>query len=164
MTGKNGVAVLQARIEKELREIKKVVERVEKNLADISQETPEDIVVVGFAGYVHSFYNGLEKIFDLIAEYIDNFEPPDKAWHKELLKQMALEIQGVRPAVLTKELAAVLEDYLEFRHFFRHSYSFDLDWGELKPKAEALKPTFEKLEAAFQQFFTFLQAAGEQIE
>ncbi len=73
MTRKNGVAVLQTRIEKELREIKKVVERVEKNLADISPKTPEDIVVVGFAGYVHSFYNGLERVFDLIAEYIHSY-------------------------------------------------------------------------------------------
>lgn len=51
MTRKNGVAVLQARIEKELLEIKKVVELVEKNLAGISQKIPEDIVVVGFAGF-----------------------------------------------------------------------------------------------------------------
>jgi len=164
MKRKNGVAVLQTRIEKELRQIKKVVEQVEKNLAGLSQKNPEDIVVVGFAGYVHNFYNGLENVFDLIAEYIDNFKPHDKAWHKELLKQMALEIQGVRPAVLTAELASVLEDYLEFRHLFRHTYSFDLDWDELKPKAEKLKPTFEKLEVAFQQFFAFLQAAGEHIE
>ncbi|MGH7449799.1 MAG: hypothetical protein ACRENG_00485 [bacterium] len=34
----------------------------------------------------------------------------------------------------------------------------------MKPKAENLKPIFEKFEAALQQFFTFLQAAGEQIE
>jgi hypothetical protein len=163
MNSKNGVAVLRTRIEKELRQIKKVVERVEKGVSELSQEPP-DMIVVGLAGYIHSFYNGLEKIFDLIAEYVDNFVPPDKAWHKELLKQMTLEIHGVRPAVLTAELASVLEDYLEFRHFFRHSYSFDLDWDELKPKAENLKPTFEKLEAAFQRFFVFLQSASEQIE
>ena len=163
MNAKNGFTVLRMRIENELRQIKKVVGRVEKAVSELSQEPP-DVIVAGLAGYIHSFYNGLEKIFDLIAEYIDNFVPHDKAWHKELLKQMTLEIQGVRPAVLTKELAAALEDYLEFRHFFRHSYSFDLDWDELKPKAENLKPTFEKLDAAFQRFFVFLQSVSEQIE
>ncbi len=163
MKKNNGVIAFQARIADELNDIREVVERVEKKLKDISQTIPDDFTIVGFAGYVHSFYNGLEKIFDLIADYIDNFEPPDKAWHKELLKQMTRELQGVRPAVLTKELAAVLEDYLEFRHFFRHSYSYDVDWDELKPKAENLKPVFGKFEAALQQFFVFLQAA-EQIE
>jgi hypothetical protein len=47
--------------------------------------------------------------------------------------------------------------------FFRHSYSYDLDWDELKPKAENLRPIFEKFEAALQQFFVFLKAT-EQIE
>jgi uncharacterized protein YutE (UPF0331/DUF86 family) len=163
MKRNNGITAFQARIADELNDIREVVERVEKKLKDISQTIPDDFTIVGFAGYVHSFYNGLEKIFDLIADYIDHFEPPDKAWHKELLKQMTRELQGVRPAVLTKELAAVLEDYLEFRHFFRHSYSYDVDWDELKPKAENLKPIFEKFEAALQQFFVFLQAA-EQID
>lgn len=77
---------------------------------------------------------------------------------------MALELQGLRPAVITAEMAAVLADYLEFRHFFRHSYGFDLDWNELKPKAEKLKPTFEKLEAALQQFVAFLQMSSKHIE
>lgn len=103
MTKKKGVAVLQARIEKELREIKEVVDRTEKSFGEIAQEAPADIIINGFAGYVHSFYNGLEKIFNLIAEYVDHFEPRDKAWPQELLKQMTLEIQGLRPAVLTKE-------------------------------------------------------------
>lgn len=164
MTKKNGAAVLRARIEKEITEMCEVVERVENKLAEITQSTPDDFTIGGFASYLHSFYNGVEKVFKLIAEYVDEFEPPDKAWHKELLKQMALEIQGVRPAVLTAELAAVLEEYLEFRHFFRHSYSFHLEWDELKPKAENLKPTFEKLDAAFQRFFIFLQTASAQLE
>lgn len=164
MKKKNGTKVLQARIEAELREIKKVVDRVGNSLANVSQAVPADVVVVGFAGYVHNFYNGVEKIFKLIAEFIDEFEPRGGAWHSDLLKQMALELQGLRPAVLTAELASILEDYLEFRHFFRHSYGFDLDWEELKPKAEKLKPTFDKLEAAFQQFFIFLQTASQHIE
>ncbi len=164
MKKNNGIAAFQARIEKELREIKKVVEYTEEGIAELSQEKPGVIVVSGLASQVHSFYSGLEKIFDLIAEHIDRFEPSSKVWHKELLKQMTLEIQGVRPAVLTKELADVLGDYLEFRHFFRHNYGFDIDWDELKPKAENLKATFDKVEAAFQRFFAFLQAASAQLE
>ena len=164
MKKNNGLAAFQARIEKELREIKKTVDFAEEALAELEQTRPKNVVVGGIANYVHGFYSGLERIFDLIAEYVDHFEPSSKAWHKELLNQMMLEIQGIRPAVVTKELAAVLEDYLEFRHFFRHSYGFDLDWDELKPKAVNLKPTFEKLEIAFQQFFAFLRAASEQLE
>jgi hypothetical protein len=164
MKKKNGIVLLQTRIDQELKQIRKVVKRVEEKLVEVSSSSLDDFTIGGFANYVHSFYNGLENIFKLIAEYVDESQPHSAGWHRELLNQMSLELQDLRPAVLTAELATALEDYLEFRHFFRHSYGFDLDWDELKPKAEKLKPTFEKLEAAFQQFFTFLQAASEQIE
>jgi len=85
MKRKNGIAVLQTRIEKELREIKKVVECVEKNLAGVSHRVPDDFTVGGFAGYLNSFYNGLENIFRLIAEYVDEYEPRSEGWHKDLL-------------------------------------------------------------------------------
>lgn len=155
---------LQTCIEKQCNDIKKIVKYVEAGLTQVAATTPDDFVVAGFAGYLYGFYNGLEKIFSLIAEHVDNFKSINETRHKELLNQMSLELQGFRPAVLTAELATVLADYLEFRHFFRHSYGFDLDWDELKPKAEKLKPTFEKLEAALQQFVVFLQAASKHIE
>jgi len=164
MKMKNGIVVLQTRIERELNQIRKTVKRVEEKLAEVSSSRPDDFTIGGFANYVHSFYNGTENIFKLIAEYVDESRPQSAGWHRDLLSQMALELQGLRPAVLTAELAAVLEDYLKFRHFFRHSYGFDIDWDELKPKAEKLKPTFEKLETALQQFFTFLQTARQHIE
>lgn len=129
-----------------------------------SSSQPDDFTIGGFANYVHSFYNGAENIFKLIAEYVDEFRPQSVGWHRELLNQMSLELQGLRPAVITAELASVLADYLEFRHFFRHSYGFDLEWDELKPKAVKLKLTFEKLEAALQQFVAFLQTSSQHIE
>ncbi len=164
MKKKNGIVFLQTRIAQELNDIRDAVKRVENKLAEISQTVPDDFTIGGFANYVHSFYNGVENIFKLIAEYVDESLPRSAAWHRELLNQMSLELQGLRPAVLTAELVSVLEDYLEFRHFFRHSYGFDLDWDELKPKAEKLKPTFEQVEAAFQRLFAFLKTAAEQIE
>lgn len=164
MKKKNGIVVLQTRIERELNQLRKTVKRVEEKLAEISSSQPDDFTIGGFANYVHSFYNGAENVFKLIAEYVDESRPQSVGWHRELLNQMSLELQGLRPAVITAEMAVVLADYLEFRHFFRHSYGFDLDWIELKPKAEKLKPTFEKLEAALQQFVVFLQMSSKHIE
>jgi len=164
MKTKSGLVVLRTRIEKELNNIREVVKRVGEKFAEVAQTTPEDIIVGGFAGYLNGFYNGLEKIFKLVVESVDDFELPHAEWHTELLQQMAREIPGVRPPILTAELLSALQEYLKFRHFFWHSNSIYLDWDELKPKVEKLKPTFEKLETAFQQFFAFLKAASEQIE
>jgi len=39
--------------------------------------------------FLHSFYNGLENIFKLIAKKIDEQNPTSERWHIELLDQMA---------------------------------------------------------------------------
>lgn len=147
-----------------MRDLREVTELVEKTLAKISQTTPETVITAGLASYVHSFYNGLENIFELIAEYIDNFKPRSEAWHKELLDQMTLDLPDIRPPVLPAELASDLQDYLEFRHFFRHSYSFYIKWDKLQPKIVKLKSIFDRIEAALLNFFIFLGAASEQLE
>jgi hypothetical protein len=114
----------------------------------------------------------LEKIFRLIANCIDEFEPRDEDEH-DLLRQMsfdikdvrpAIDIKDVRPAILSHELASALQDYQAFHQSFLRHYVIYLDWNEIKSKVEKFKPTFEKVEAAFQQFFAFLKAASEQIE
>ncbi len=43
---------------------------------------------------------------------------------------MAIEIDGVRPRVISSELAEELDDYRKFRHLFRHAYGGELRWKE----------------------------------
>jgi hypothetical protein len=163
MLTKNGLATFKARIENELADVREVVTRIDKKFPEFSQRAPNDFVVAGFAGYLYHFYNRLEKIFRLIANCIDEFERRDEDEH-DLLRQMSFDIKDVRPAILSHELASALQDYQAFHQSFLRHYVIYLDWNEIKSKAEKLKPTFEKVEAAFQQFFVFLKAASEQIE
>ena len=53
-------------------------------------------------------------------------------WHSELFYSMFEETKS-RNAVLQKELTEPLKDYLGFRHVFRHSYGYELDWLRLNP-------------------------------
>ena len=46
--------------------------------------------------------------------------------HKALLYRMTLPLEGIRPAVISEELAADLDEYLAFRHVFRNIYGFEL--------------------------------------
>ena len=39
---------------------------------------------------------------------------------------MTLPLEGIRPAVISEELAAELDEYLAFRHVFRNIYGFEL--------------------------------------
>jgi hypothetical protein len=51
---------------------------------------------------------------------------------------MARDLPGIRPAVLNEALWLRLQDYLAFRHFFRHAYGFTLDWVKLRPLVTAM--------------------------
>jgi hypothetical protein len=50
-----------------------------------------------------------------------------------LLAAVAAPIDGLRPAVLGRPLAARLDEYRRFRHAFRHMYFFDIDWLRVQP-------------------------------
>ena len=79
--------------------------------------------------------------------------PTGEGWHRALLRRMAAEVPGVRPAVLRPETVAALEPYLGFRHFFRHSYTFEIDWGKLRPLVENSEKVYWRFKQDLEAFF-----------
>ncbi|MBI4648949.1 MAG: hypothetical protein HY738_20760 [Bacteroidia bacterium] len=75
---------------------------------------------------IHDFYNCCERIFRKINVNINGGFNQQDSWHKELLSKMTIKIENIRPAVISEELAAELDDYLSFRHVFRNIYGFEL--------------------------------------
>ena len=76
-----------------------VVTRVEsawKAAATNNDELYYDSVALN----IHSFYSGLERVFEKISSAVDSSLPQGINWHQELLNQMTLEIPNVRPAVI----------------------------------------------------------------
>jgi len=104
---------------KELNNIEKLVKEIEPYRND-----PKMNRLMG--SILHDFYNACERIFKWIAKDINgDFNPLDQ-WHKDLLYRMTLEIKNVRPAVISEEVAADLNEFLQFRHLFRNIYGFEL--------------------------------------
>ncbi len=114
-----------------------------------------DRAAIGY--YLHNFYNGCENIFRSIARFFENDFGP-QAWHSDLLKRMKLNIPGYRPPVIDEELFCLLDDFRGFRHKFRHSYVFDLDWEKERLVAQKFHKTLALLE---QQIHFFLQNLKE---
>jgi len=111
------------RIENEVAEIKKIrdfaLRRWQKALKD------EDYL--GSVAFdLHGFYQGVERVFEVIATSIDKVLPSGDSWHKLLLEQMTEEIHGIRPAVLSEKTRMALEDYRRFRHLARNIYTLKL--------------------------------------
>jgi hypothetical protein len=88
-------------------------------------DDPIDWGALGFT--LHSAYGVLENYFLRISKFFENDLPADR-WQKSLVEKMALEIPGVRPALLAEEPSKrrALE-LLKFRHLFRNMYGEDLD-------------------------------------
>lgn len=107
-------------------------------------------------------YNGLEVIFDLIAREVDEARPRGNNWHQVLLVQMAAEVEGKRPAVISSESYAALDDFRGFRHLVRHIYPFELKDNRIAQVMDMVAPVFGQVRAELTAFAMFLKVAAEQ--
>lgn len=94
--------------------------------AKLAAITPDEFDYVGLAYTMVNLYNLMENYFLRIAKCFEN--NIDKLnWHKDLIRRMALEIDGVRPALLTMKDVPLIDELRAFRHVFRHIYQSELD-------------------------------------
>jgi hypothetical protein len=63
-------------------------------------------------------------MFEVIATTVDGQVPTGEHWHQLLLEQMASEIRGARPAVISDETCQGLDEYRGFRYIVRNVYTF----------------------------------------
>jgi hypothetical protein len=124
----------------------------------VQQRTPDMVEVAAIASVLHSFYNGLENIFMSIAKGLDQQVPSGPQWHRDLLVQMSQQTSH-RRGVISAELAERIADYLAFRHFYRHSYSFFLEWGELKGLVTPLRQVWDQVKGELSEFLKSLKSS-----
>ena len=151
------IELLKADIADELAKIDTVAKEF-RNVEDKLELPPDRVPNYdrGAIGYLmHNFYNGCENIFRSIARFFENDIGPS-AWHKDLLKRMKMEISGFRPKVVDEELYRLLDDFRAFRHKFRHTYAFELDWERERIVAGKLLRTKELLEIQINAFLDHL--------
>jgi hypothetical protein len=124
-------------------------------LAQVRQRPPNLVEVTATASVLHSFYNGLENIFLSVAKGIDADVPAGTQWHRDLLNQMT-ESTANRTFVLSRDAAQRLTGYLGFRHFYRHTYSFFLDWDELEKLVTPLTDVWAQTKSELLVFVSHL--------
>ncbi len=116
----------------------------------------EQAIVTGY--YLHNLYNAFENIFQRIAEAFEN-DISDKAqWHAQLLRRMTVDIEGVRPRLLSEEAYQCLDELRRFRHLFRNLYTADLDserlrlvWNEARRLQSFYRADVERFSAYLDQ-------------
>jgi len=147
-------------IEFQISETDRVFEECDLFFQDMNYEEPDLLQKTVMANILHSFYTGIEKIFERIAKEIDKNVPTGNKSHQELLNNMYVK-NNIRKAVINEEIYLLLNEYMKFRHFFRHAYSFQLNWAKMKPLAETLFDIWENLKRQLLSFISVLEKETE---
>ena len=155
-------AVLRAEIRRELGSVQRLVAEAAVWRPDLGN-WPERVRVRTVGGILHDFYCGVERIFRQIAIAIDEDMPEGAEWHVQLLQRMATDLEAVRPAVLDDATASQLDEYLRFRHLFRHVYGFELKWERCRALLEQLPVVCDSLKRQLDALDAFLQALERQV-
>ena len=66
-------------------------------------------------------------------------------------------MEGLRPAVISEELAADLDEFLAFRHLFRNIYGFELKGDRIDYLAKKFKKVSENFEKEIREFIVILR-------
>lgn len=142
MSPRNKVFI--SRIESELAELDEVVKRV-MSAWHYAMEQRNDLFLDATALNLHGFYSGIERIFESIAKEIDQSVPSGLSWHRELAYQMTMEIDSVRPPVITKATCKMLDEYRGFRHVVRNVYTYNLSEDRLRDLVAGLESGYAQV-------------------
>lgn len=146
---------LAGRIREQLDEIARVAERATE-LARKAKATGDDGYWDAVALNLHGFYTGVERILEAIARNVDGSVPAGPHSHRDLLIQMAAELPGRRPAVISRDCRDCLEEFRALRHLVRNVYTFHLRAQRLDELVQSLPGCLEALSRDLRVFIAFL--------
>lgn len=153
--------ILHERIESEWVELERAAEKAVQAYEEAKRNNQQQFFFLdSVAINLHSFYNGVERIFEWIARELDGGLPAGPVWHRELLDQMTLQVGGLRPAVLRDETAEALGPYLRFRHLVRNLYTWNFEAAKLADLIAGLPQALADLRTDLVAFGSFLETAS----
>ena len=79
---------------------------------------------------LEKYYTGLETIYLRVSRHFENHLASER-WHSDLLQKMIIDIDGIRPAVVSEQAYPLLVELMKFRHFRRYYFDLDYDWDRL---------------------------------
>jgi hypothetical protein len=136
---------LKAEIQVEIDQLSKLLKDFIPLLLKSKDTFPDTIEKTALAGMLHSFYNGIENILKRIYLHQYKVSPKGENWHTVLLQKMTKTNENSQ-GMMSEELRIRLKTYMEFRHVFRHAYSFELQWKKMAPLAFNCEDVFKQFQ------------------
>lgn len=156
--------LLLARLRRDRETVQVVYDRVRLAADRVRESSADPVTVAAVALYLQNLYSALEELLRRIAAELDGWVPAGEDWHRELLGQMTLEIEAVRPRLLDDALHEDFDLLRRFRHVVRHAYAADYDWGEMQEVLNAAERVVECLPDAIGPLERTIRAAVEECE
>ena len=119
--------ILKTKVFFEIQQIEKLILQAHPLLEVCKHKDPDFIEMSAMSAVLHSFYNGFESIFLIIKKSEKHSIEKSAGWHKELLNNATQEMD-----IISLESREILVEYMQFRHFFRHAYNFQMNWKKMK--------------------------------
>ena len=144
------------KINNEVNQIEKLLATHELLIKLCKAKTPDSTEIAAVGTILHSFYNGIEKIFLFIAKDFDKEVPSGEKWHRNLIMQLNKKTES-RNEILDEKVKNIVLNYLGFRHYFRHSYDFQLDWDLVKDNFLLLSTNWAEIKQSIQNFLNSIK-------
>jgi hypothetical protein len=121
---------------------------------DVSHEGKSRKNGLVVAGLLENYYTAAETVMFRIAQAFGNSIDGER-WHADLLYRLNIEVDGIRPRLLTDDSYSDLDELRRFRHFKRYYYRIEYDWDTLDfliRKLHRLHPRFVHELETFREF------------
>jgi hypothetical protein len=141
---------VEAQVKAQMANIDQVYDLLRQRTAEMPDDAPA--YVESAAYQLHNLYSAIEDLLLIVAKAFENHVTDLSRWHTALLQRMTLEIRETRPALLSAESAALLNELRAFRHFFRHAYGVPIQpqrVAENTERAWQVRPLLERDVALF---------------
>ncbi len=164
MSERARLLTLAADLKSDLDALARLQEDVETVLRQFSAKSPSRLEMRIPASLLHDYYTGVEAALARVVETLNGGYPTGPESHRRLLELSALEVDGVRPAVISQESADALDEFRRFRHMIRHAYAARIEWDQLKRLLQALPKIHHRLAAELEQFIERLTRIADALD
>ena len=150
---KGAFSILEAELRARSRDIDRIGGRIEERLSAFAHSA-EGIDSMGYQ--LHNLYGAFEQLFEEVARFFEN-QIDESRYHADMIRRMQLELQGIRPVLLSADTASDLDELRRFRHLFRHAYAAELDPDKVADWAAQAVRTQRAFARDFERFLARLR-------
>jgi hypothetical protein len=149
------------RLRRELAEDRRALQERASQLDEAEGRLHEPPWTSHAAVALHGWYTGLESALERTVRALDGDVPHGERWHRDLLSQATVDVPGIRPAILERDLLAELLELLAFRQFLRHAYAVPVDAGKLAQEIHRVRRIRMSVDSGLERMDAHLAATIE---